>query len=143
MGVFGIFTLVLTFLYVIYYGFMIFMDLNGKNSKKNGSVEVIPTQPGLDAKELEDEAPTEVNEEDYAGANNQDAPDEEPLTAEEIANLQTDIMYEEVVKARNSMQKIHAKAQTEVSLTKDEELAYDLFKANMVGSDNWDNNEEE
>lgn len=143
MGAFGIFILVLTFLYVVYYGAMIFMDLS-KSSKKNGTVEVIPTQPGLDVKELENEAPTEVNEEDYAGAGlTRDASSEEPLTAEEIANLQTDIMYEEVVKARNSMQKIHAKAQAEVSLTKDKELAYDLFKANMVGSDNWDNGEEE
>ena len=52
MGSFGIFAIVVTFIFVIYYVAMISLDLFGKKGEKKESVEVIHTSASVNNKEV-------------------------------------------------------------------------------------------
>lgn len=123
MGAFGIFILVLSIIYAIYYIAMISMDLRVVNHAGSKSeVEVIAVSPS----EHEVEKPVEVNEEDYMRTHSDNQEEEEVLTAEEIANMQTEELYKESQNAKGEMQSIRTNAQAEYSLT-EERMSCRLF----------------
>lgn len=138
MGAFGIFILVLSIIYAIYYIAMISMDLRVVNHAGSKSeVEVIAVSPS----EHEVEKPVEVNEEDYmrTHSNNQE---EEVLTAEEIANMQTEELYKESQNAKGEMQSIRTNAQAEYSLTEEKDELSAVFEANLENAGEWNNEED-
>lgn len=139
MGAFGIFILVLTFVYVAYYAVVISMDLFGQDKKgKGGSVEVIPAG-GIESKDIPpDEAPTEVDEEDYSSGG-MDLSGDEVLSPEEIAELAVDQLYEAFTKSRGGMERIIPRAQAEYSLSTQADLAKQIFMENMDATvaDGW------
>lgn len=123
MGAFGIFILVLFIIYAIYYIAMISMDLRVVNHAGSKSeVEVIAVSPS----EHEVEKPVEVNEEDYMRTHSDNQEEEEVLTAEEIANMQTEELYKESQNAKGEMQSIRTNAQAEYLLT-EERMSCRLF----------------
>lgn len=142
MGAFGIFILVLSAIYAVYYIAMISMDLRTAKANGNkGEVEVIAVAEPV----TEVEEPIEVNEEDYMKKPSSKAGEEEEevLTAEEIERMQTEELYQEALKARNQMQSIRTTAQCELSLTKDSKELASIFEANFAGLSDSDNKEEE
>lgn len=138
MGAFGIFILVLSIIYAIYYIAMISMDLRVVNHAGSKSeVEVIAVSPS----EHEVEKPVEVNEEDYMRTHS-DNQEEEVLTAEEIANMQTEELYKESQNAKGEMQSIRTNAQAEYSLTEEKDELSAVFEANLENAGEWNNEEE-
>lgn len=138
MGAFGIFILVLSIIYAIYYIAMISMDLRGVNHAGSKSeVEVIAVSPS----EHEVEKPVEVNEEDYMRTHS-DNQEEEVLTAEEIANMQTEELYKESQNAKGEMQSIRTNAQAEYSLTEEKDELSAVFEANLENAGEWNNEED-
>lgn len=138
MGAFGIFILVLSIIYAIYYIAMISMDLRVVNHAGSKSeVEVIAVSPS----EHEVEKPVEVNEEDYMRTHS-DNQEEEVLTAEEIANMQTEELYKESQNAKGEMQSIRTNAQTEYSLTEEKDELSAVFEANLENAGEWNNEED-
>lgn len=125
MVTFGIFFGILTFVYVIYYGVMIFMDLHHMDAQKGDKSEIIPVANGQSvdaaAAEEEDDAPVHVSEHDYLG----EGTEEEPvLTADEIRKQDTEELYRRSMESRKNMQPVHATATYEYSASKErEELA--------------------
>lgn len=139
MGAFGIFILVLSIIYAIYYIAMIGMDLRVVNHAGNkGEVEVIAVSPS----EQEVEKPVEVNEEDYMRTHSDKEEEEEVLTAEEIANMQTEELYKESQNAKDEMQSIRTNAQAEYSLTEDKDELSAVFEANLENAGEWNNEED-
>lgn len=137
MGAFGIFILVLSIIYAIYYIAMISMDLRVVNhAGSKGEVEVIAVSPS----EHEVEKPVEVNEEDYMRTQSESK--EEVLTAEEIANMQTDELYKESQNAKGEMQSIRTNAQAEYSLTEEKDELSVVFEANLENAGEWNNEED-
>lgn len=138
MGAFGIFILVLSIIYAIYYIAMISMDLRVVNHAGSKSeVEVIAVSPS----EHEVEKPVEVNEEDYMRTHS-DNQEEEVLTAEEIANMQTEELYKESQNAKGEMQSIRTNAQAEYSLTEETDELSAVFEANLENAGEWNNEED-
>ena len=138
MGAFGIFILVLSIIYAIYYIAMISMDLRVVNHASSKSeVEVIAVSPS----EHEVEKPVEVNEEDYMRTHS-DNQEEEVLTAEEIANMQTEELYKESQNAKGEMQSIRTNAQAEYSLTEEKDELSAVFEANLENAGEWNNEED-
>lgn len=140
MGAFGIFILVLSIIYAIYYIAMISVDLRVVNHAGSKSdVEVIAVSPS----EHEVEKPVEVNEEDYmrTHSDNQEE-EEEVLTAEEIANMQTEELYKESQNAKGEMQSIRTNAQAEYSLTEEKDELSAVFEANLENAGEWNNEED-
>lgn len=138
MGAFGIFILVLSIIYAIYYIAMISMDLRVVNHAGSKSeVEVIAVSPS----EHEVEKPVEVNEEDYMRTHS-DNQEEEVLTAEEIANMQTEELYKESQNAKGEMQSIRTYAQAEYSLTEEKDELSAVFEANLENAGEWNNEED-
>lgn len=138
MGAFGIFILVLSIIYAIYYIAMISMDLRVVNhAGSKGEVEVIAVSPS----EHEVEKPVEVNEEDYMRTHS-DNQEEEVLTAEEIANMQTEELYKESQNAKGEMQSIRTNAQAEYSLTEEKDELSAVFEANLENAGEWNNEED-
>lgn len=137
MGAFGIFILVLSIIYAIYYIAMISMDLRVVNHAGSKSeVEVIAVSPS----EHEVEKPVEVNEEDYMRTHSDNQ--EEVLTAEEIANMQTEELYKESQNAKGEMQSIRTNAQAEYSLTEEKDELSAVFEANLENAGEWNNEED-
>lgn len=133
MGAFGIFILVLSIIYAIYYIAMISMDLRVVNHAGSKSeVEVIAVSPS----EHEVEKPVEVNEEDYMRTHS-DNQEEEVLTAEEIANMQTEELYKESQNAKGEMQSIRTNAQAEYLLTEEKDELSAVFEANLENAGEW------
>ncbi len=138
MGAFGIFILVLSIIYAIYYIAMISMDLRVVNHAGSKSeVEVIAVSPS----EHEVEKPVEVNEEDYMRTHS-DNQEEEVLTAEEIANMQTEELYKESQNAKDEMQSIRTNAQAEYSLAEEKDELSAVFEANLENAGEWNNEED-
>lgn len=138
MGAFGIFILVLSIIYAIYYIAMISMDLRVVNlAGSKSEVEVIAVSPS----EHEVEKPVEVNEEDYMRTHS-DNQEEEVLTAEEIANMQTEELYKESQNAKGEMQSIRTNAQAEYSLTEEKDELSAVFEANLENAGEWNNEED-
>lgn len=138
MGAFGIFILVLSIIYAIYYIAMISMDLRVVNHAGSKSeVEVIAVSPS----EHEVEKPVEVNEEDYMRTYS-DNQEEEVLTAEEIANMQTEELYKESQNAKGEMQSIRTNAQAEYLLTEEKDELSAVFEANLENAGEWNNEED-
>lgn len=138
MGAFGIFILVLSIIYAIYYIAMISMDLRVVNHAGSKSeVEVIAVSPS----EHEVEKPVEVNEEDYMRTHS-DNQEEEVLTAEEIANMQIEELYKESQNAKGEMQSIRTNAQAEYSLTEEKDELSAVFEANLENAGEWNNEED-
>ena len=138
MGAFGIFILVLSIIYAIYYIAMISMDLRVVNHAGSKSeVEVIAVSPS----EHEVEKPVEVNEEDYMRTHS-DNQEEEVLTAEEIANMQTEELYKESQNAKGEMQSIRTNAHAEYSLTEEKDELSAVFEANLENAGEWNNEED-
>ena len=138
MGAFGIFILVLSIIYAIYYIAMISMDLRVVNhAGSKGEVEVIAVSPS----EHEVEKPVEVNEEDYMRTQSE-SKEEEVLTAEEIANMQTEELYKESQNAKGEMQSIRTNAQAEYSLTEEMDELSAVFEANLENAGEWNNEED-
>lgn len=138
MGAFGIFILVLSIIYAIYYIAMISMDLRVVNhAGSKGEVEVIAVSPS----EHEVEKPVEVNEEDYMRTQSE-SKEEEVLTAEEIANMQTEELYKESQNAKGEMQSIRTNAQAEYSLTEEKDELSVVFEANLENAGEWNNEED-
>lgn len=138
MGAFGIFILVLSIIYAIYYIAMISMDLRVANHAGSKSeVEVIAVSPS----EHEVEKPVEVNEEDYMRTHS-DNQEEEVLTAEEIANMQTEELYKESQNAKGEMQSIRTNAQAEYLLTEEKDELSAVFEANLENAGEWNNEED-
>ncbi len=138
MGAFGIFILVLSIIYAIYYIAMISMDLRVVNHAGSKSeVEVIAVSPS----EHEVEKPVEVNEEDYMRTHS-DNQEEEVLTAEEIANMQTEELYKESQNAKGEMQSIRTNAQAEYLLTEEKDELSAVFEANLENAGEWNNEED-
>ena len=138
MGAFGIFILVLSIIYAIYYIAMISMDLRVvKHAGSKSEVEVIAVSPS----EHEVEKPVEVNEEDYMRTHS-DNQEEEVLTAEEIANMQTEELYKESQNAKGEMQSIRTNAQAEYSLTEEKDELSAVFEANLENAGEWNNEED-
>ena len=138
MGEFGIFILVLSIIYAIYYIAMISMDLRVVNHAGSKSeVEVIAVSPS----EHEVEKPVEVNEEDYMRTHS-DNQEEEVLTAEEIANMQTEELYKESQNAKGEMQSIRTNAQAEYLLTEEKDELSAVFEANLENAGEWNNEED-
>lgn len=139
MGAFGIFILVLSIIYAIYYIAMISMDLRVVNyAGSKGEVEVIAVSPS----EHEVEKPVEVNEEDYMRTQSESKEEEEVLTAEEIANMQTEELYKESQNAKGEMQSIRTNAQAEYSLTEEKDELLAVFEANLENAGEWNNEED-
>lgn len=138
MGAFGIFILVLSIIYAIYYIAMVSMDLRVVNHAGSKSeVEVIAVSPS----EHEVEKPVEVNEEDYMRTHS-DNQEEEVLTAEEIANMQTEELYKESQNAKGEMQSIRTNAQAEYLLTEEKDELSAVFEANLENAGEWNNEED-
>lgn len=139
MGAFGIFILVLSIIYAIYYIAMISMDLRVVNhAGSKGEVEVIAVSPS----EHEVEKPVEVNEEDYMRTQSESKEEEEVLTAEEIANMQTEELYKESQNAKGEMQSIRTNAQAEYLLTEEKDELSAVFEANLENAGEWNNEED-
>lgn len=139
MGAFGIFILVLFIIYAIYYIAMISMDLRVVNHAGSKSeVEVIAVSPS----EHEVEKPVEVNEEDYMRTHSDNQEEEEVLTAEEIANMQTEELYKESQNAKGEMQSIRTNAQAEYLLTEEKDELSAVFEANLENAGEWNNEED-
>lgn len=140
MGAFGIFILVLSIIYAIYYIAMISMDLRVVNHTGNkGEVEVIAVSPSAH----EVEKPVEVNEEDYMRTHSDNQKEEEEvLTADEIANMQTEELYKESQNAKGEMQSIRTNAQAEYSLTEEKDELSAVFEANLENAGEWNNEED-
>ena len=139
MGAFGIFILVVSIIYAIYFIAMISMDLRVVNhTGSKGEVEVI----AVSSSEHEVEKPVEVNEEDYMRTLSDNKEEEEVLTAEEIANMQTEELYNESNKAKNEMQSIRTNAQAEYSLTEEKDELSAVFEANLENAGEWNNEED-
>ena len=139
MGAFGIFILVLSIIYAIYYIAMISMDLRVVNHAGSKSeVEVIAVSPS----EHEVEKPVEVNEEDYMRTHSDNQEEEEVLTAEEIANMQTEELYKESQNAKGEMQSIRTNAQAEYSLTEEKDELSAVFEANLENAGELNNEED-
>ena len=117
---------------------MISMDLRVVNHAGSKSeVEVIAVSPS----EHEVEKPVEVNEEDYMRTHS-DNQEEEVLTAEEIANMQTEELYKESQNAKGEMQSIRTNAQAEYSLTEEKDELSAVFEANLENAGEWNNEED-
>lgn len=140
MGAFGIFILVVSIIYAIYYIAMISMDLRVVNHTGNkGEVEVIAVSPSAH----EVEKPVEVNEEDYMRTHSDNQKEEEEvLTADEIANMQTEELYKESQNAEGEMQSIRTNAQAEYSLTEEKDELSAVFEANLENAGEWNNEED-
>lgn len=140
MGAFGIFILVVSIIYAIYYIAMISMDLRVVNHTGNkGEVEVIAVSPSAH----EVEKPVEVNEEDYMRTHSDNQKEEEEVfTADEIANMQTEELYKESQNAKDEMQSIRTKAQAEFSLTEEKDELSAVFEANLENAGEWNNEED-
>lgn len=147
MGIYGIFILVLTFVYLVYYIVTISMDLYGSGKGKQASTELIKVEGAEEVEPDDDEeSPTQIGGTDiFGGKEPEDEPDDsQVLSAEEIAAMATDTMYEESMKAKERMQEIHPKAQVEFSATseKDELLEY-YRQMQMDDASQYHNDEED
>lgn len=140
MGTFGFFFGILTFIYVIYYAVVIFLDLRHMDAQKGNKSEIIPVGNAQSAESDEeddiDDGPVHVSEHDYLDVGTEDT---EVLTAEEIRMQDTEELYRRSMSSRKEMEPVHPKATNEFSVTNDydelarfenDELAEDVNKVN-------------
>lgn len=71
-----------------------------------------------------------------------DNQEEEVLTAEEIANMQTEELYKESQNAKGEMQSIRTNAQAEYLLTEEKDELSAVFEANLENAGEWNNEED-
>ena len=150
MGVYGIYIMVLTLIVIAYYMIVIGMDLYGSSKKgQSSSSELIKVEGAEEVLEdTEEDAPTRIGSGDIFGDDSskqdEEVNDEDrPMTAEEIAAMQTDVMYEESMKARQKMEEINPKAQKEFSLTTDKDELLNFYNLDqLAGAGNYHNEED-
>lgn len=131
MGAYGIYIIVLTIGFLIYFGIVISLDLYSAGKVKDGkSTEVIRVGDADVVPDDDEDGPTRIEGGEIFGGDNvpgEEIPgsqEEEALTVEEIARMQTEELYKESMGSKDQMERIHARAQVEYSVTTEsDELA--------------------
>ncbi len=139
MGAYGIYIIVLTIGFLIYFGIVISLDLYSAGKVKDGkSTEVIRVGDAGVVPDDDEDGPTRIEGGEIFGGDNvpgegvPGSDDEEALTVEEIARMQTEELYKESMGSKDQMERIQARAQVEYSVTTENEELVKFFAGQIA-----------